>query len=133
MATTFDEWLRALATSGRLWPVPVVIDRGLPFSYPLVLAGDWTGAEMTSALRRHPDDADVEVALTVSAPAFDAAAARTTFTLSLTEAQTAALPADPAGEAVVRLAWDVLFEPAGLSKARLTGRDVIVLGKVTNG
>lgn len=130
--TTFDPWLRQLAAAGRLAPEGLTIDRGLPFVWRFALAGDWTGADVVSSLRAEPDGFALVATFATANQGYASATGRTTFSLALTAAQTAALPTDPAGEAVVPLAWDVIFTPSGGAAQRLFGGAATVLGKVTN-
>lgn len=134
MKTTFDDWLRQLAATGRANPArSVTIDRGLPFTWPLALAGDWSSATLASSLRSDPDAGGAPVAsLSASAGSYDENAGLTTFELSLTAGETNALPADDDGDALVMLALDVLITPAGSAQQRLFAIKAIVAGKVTD-
>ncbi|MGX7926450.1 hypothetical protein ACWPMX_07740 [Tsuneonella sp. HG094] len=132
--TTFEEWLRQLRAAGKLAPNGINIDRGLPFAWTFALGGDWTGATIASSLRLDPDAAGATVEdFTCSNDGYDADADATEFTLALTDAETAALIADTDGDALVQLAWDVVFTPSGGDTMRLMGGIATVTGKVTNG
>lgn len=132
MATTFDTWLAALAAAGKRAD-DINIDRGLPFSYTFAVEGDWTGATVESDLRVQPDAGTVlSPSFTASSASYHAGTDLTSFTLSMAALDTAALPGDQTGEAVTRLAWDVLFTPSGGSKMRLMGAVANVLGEVTD-
>lgn len=130
--TTFDEWLRQLRAAGKLAPNGINIDRGVPFTWTFALGGDWTGATIASSLRLAPDANGATVAnFTVSNDGVVGGA--TEFTISLTNVQTAALTADTDGDALVQLAWDVLFTPSGGTKMRLFGGVATIAGEVTSG
>ena len=129
--TTFDQWLAALAAAGKR-AADINIDRGIAFSYTFAIEGDWTGATVESDLREHPDTGSVLESMTASAASYSAGTDLTSFTLSLAAAATATLPTDPTGDAVTRLAWDVLFTPSGGSKMRLMGAVANVIGEVTD-
>lgn len=129
MDTTFDPWLKELEAAKK-GPVELRIDRGLPFRYVMALQLDLTGAVFTAALRTEPDAGVAPlVSFTVTS---GVAAGVTTVTLALTKEQTAALPADGDGDALVALAFDLLVVPAGGTQSRLLGGTAIVSGKVTN-
>lgn len=133
MATTFDAWLRALAAAGkgRLPPLGINIDRGLPFEETLVFGGEWAGAALSASLRVEPDAPGSTIAdFTVSAPVVYGG--YTGFTLTLTKEQTAALPESGAADALAQLAFDVLFTPSGGTQRRAFGGVATVSGKVTN-
>lgn len=132
MATTFDTWLAELRAAGKLADT-LYIDRGLPFEWIFAVEGDWTGASIESSLRVQPDTGSVVETFTATNEGYNAGIDGTEFKLALIAADTAALPAaDPVGEGVARLAWDVLFTPSGGSKMRLMGADAAVLGEVTD-
>ena len=128
--TTFDAWLAELAKAQK-GPVTLQIDRGIPFVYSLALDGDWTGSALIGSIRLAPDTVDpVLVSFTVSGPTVVDDV--TSFTLSLTKTQTAALPADNDADGVSQFAYDLLFTPDGGTEQRLFGGVAVVKGKVTN-
>lgn len=131
MTTTFEPWLRQLAAAGKR-AADLNIDRGLPVNYSFALVGDWTGATVESALRAQPDAGAVVETFAAANNGYDADNDATIFTLTMAAGDTAALPADASGEAVTRLAWDVLFTPDGGEKLRLFGAVAIVTGEVTD-
>lgn len=132
--TTFDDWLRQLRAAGKLAPNGINIDRGLPFTWTFALGGNWTGANVASSLRLDPDGTGSIVEdFATSNNGYNAGLNATEFTLSLSAAETAALPVDGDGDGLVQLAWDVLFTPSGGTKMRLLGGVATVAGKVTNG
>lgn len=127
--STFDAWVRQLAAT-RKGPAPMQIDRGLPFSARFVIGAPMAGS-VSAAIRLAPDAGGaVLVAFTASAVTVEGDYAE--FTLSLTKVQTAALPADTDGDALVELAYDVLFTPTGGTQTRLFGGVATVAGKVTD-
>lgn len=129
--TPFDDWLQQLAAAKKgPWPIP--IHRGLPFEYVIALEGNWTGSTLIGGLRLSPDAPDpVLVSFTVTGPVVVASVS--TFTLSLTKVQTAALPSDAEADGVVELVYDLLFTPSGGTQQRLFGGVANLIGKVTNG
>lgn len=131
--TTFDEWLRQLRAAGKLAPNGINIDRGMPFAWTFALGGNWTGATIASSLRLAPEAEPVVANFTAANEGYDAGADATTFTISLSGAQTAALTADTDGDALVRLAWDVLLTPSGGTTMRLLGGVATIAGEVTSG
>lgn len=130
-ATTFDTWLAALAAAGKRGN-DINIDRGLPFKWEFALRGDWTGATVASALRVQPDAGTPVETFTGANEGYDAETDLTLFSLTMPAVDTAALPADQTGEAVTRLAWDVLFTPSGGTQMRLFGAIANVTGEVTD-
>ena len=133
MTTTFEVWQRELAAAGNLVPDGIRIDRALAYNWEFALEGDWTGATAASALRVQPDaGSPLPQTFTITNDGYDAVNAITLFTMTMSATDTAALPADPSGEAVVRLAWDVLLTPDGEDEFRLMGGIATVIGEVTD-
>lgn len=134
--TPFEPWLRQLAATGQRVPDALCpqIDRGLQCLYRFTLEGNWASATVHSSLRLDPDASGATIVdFTCVNEGYDAAAGMTTFLLFLSSAETTALPPDSDGDALVQLAWDVLFQPSGGANARLFGGVATVRGKVTNG
>lgn len=128
--TTFDPWLQQLREAQK-GPVTLQIDRGLPWQYSLALQADYTGATLKGSIRLTPDTPDPTLAdFTVSGPVV--ADGVSTFTLSLTKTQTAALPSDTDRDGVSEFAFDLLITPDGGIEQRLFGGVAVVKGKVTN-
>lgn len=128
--TTFDPWLAQLRAAQK-GPVTLQIDRGLPFVYSFALQADYTGSSLIGSIRLNPDAIDPTLAdFTVSGPTVTDGV--TTFGLSLTKTQTAALPADTDVDGVSEFAFDLLFTPDGGTQQRLFGGVAVVKGKVTN-
>lgn len=135
MTTQFDDWLRQLAVA-KQGPVSINIDRGHPFEWSFALAGDWTGAAIASSLRLYPDAAGSTVEdFTASGPVVETTDTGdfTAFTLSLSASETAGLTPPNPGEALVQLAYDVLFTPSGGIEQRIFGGCATISGKVTDG
>lgn len=129
MKTPFDIWLRELGAAGKLVKRGIRIDRGVPFAWSFALAGDWTSATIKSALRLNPDAGEpIEEFSCSNDGMIDEA---TVFTIALTADETGALPFDGTGEAVTRMAWDILFTPPGGDELRLLGGAASVVGEVT--
>jgi hypothetical protein len=92
---------------------------------------DVSADTFTASIRLSPDAAGstlADFAVMVGAYAND----ETPLTLTLTAAQTAALPADEDGDSLVELVFDILRTPQGLSEpGRFAGGNIYVSGKVT--
>ncbi len=129
MNTTFDPWLRQLAAAGK-GPAALHIDRGLPFSARFVLNAPFPGATVSASLKLRPDAAGAALAA-FTASAVTVEGDYSAFTLSLTDSQTAALPADDDGDGLAQVAFDVLFTPAGGTLKRLFGGVATIAGKVS--
>jgi len=131
MASTFEAWLRQLAAA-RQGPVAMQIDRGVAFRTRLVVGAPLSGAVLAGSLRLAPDAGGAVLAsFTCGAAEIDGD--YTGFAVTLTSVQTAALPADTDGDALVELAFDFLLTPSGGTQKRLFGGVATVAGKVTNG
>lgn len=124
----WDEWLAALKAAGRggAHLPQLTIDRGLAYSKVIAFAADLSGDTITAALRASPDAASVLVDFTVAVGAYTGGT--TEVTLSLTSAQTAALPADSDLDGVEEFPFDLLR-----NGARLLAGTIKIAGKVTNG
>ena len=132
MTTTFDDWLRALAAGGK-GPISLTgAMRGLAWSAPVELAGDWTGAVLTGAMRSMPDAASVLADFTVSGPVV--AGGTSTWTIGLAAGSgagsTGALPADGDGDGVVYLPFTLILTPSGLDAELLLGGTFTLIGEV---
>jgi hypothetical protein len=139
MQTAFDDWLQQLAAAGKGGAsltdseVPTAT-RGLAFTYPIVMAGDWTGGTIAASIRATPDAATALVTLTVSSASYDSVTGYTTWTASLASGtganSTGALPADTDGDGVETFPISFLFTPSGGTQSLLFGAPFILLGKV---
>ena len=130
MTTTFEPWLRALEGAGK-GPFTCTIFRGQPFAFSWTVTGDYTGATYKGSLRLQPDAAGATL-VDFTTAALVIAGGQTTFKISLTKAQTAALPADGEGDGVVELATTILWTRSGVPEEMLMGGTALVLGKVTD-
>lgn len=139
MKTTFDPWLQQLAAAGK-GGIALAADeiptatRGLAFSYPIVLEGDWTGATIAAVIRSSPDAASALATLTVSSASYDSVSGFTTWTASLASGtganSTGSLPADTDGGGVEAFPISFLMTPSGGAEFLLFGGAFILLGKV---
>lgn len=129
MATTFDEWLRALARAGK-GPATLYCDRGVAFVCMLAVGADLTGASLRGEVRASPNSTGTALA-TFAVSAFSLAGGQTSFTISLTKAVVNALPAPSDGSGVADLVFDLLWTPSGGVEQRLFGGIFKVIGQVT--
>lgn len=137
MTTTFDTWLATLARAGKYVPPDGLTPatRGLAWSAPIELAGDWTGATLTGFIRSAPDAADPPMAtFTVSALTYDAGDDVTVWTVSLASGSgtdsTGSLASDSDGDGVEALPCAFYLTPAGGDNELLFGTAFTVTGKV---
>lgn len=139
MPTTFDTWLRELAAAGKGGSALSSVDippatRGMAWSMPILLQGDWTGGTMAASIRSEPDAASVLVTLTVSSASYDSGTDFTTWTASLASGtgsnSTGALPADTDGDGVETFPISFLLTPSGGTESLLFGGAFTLLGKV---
>lgn len=137
--SSFDDWLRALAAAGKGGAsvsdteMPAAT-RGLAWSIPIVLPGDWTGAAIVGAIRSTPDASTALVDFAMTGPTYDAGAGTTTWTAALAAGtganSTGVLPADTDGDGVTELPISFLFTPSGGAQELLFGAKFTVFGKV---
>lgn len=130
------EWLRALRAARRGpvgesdgWPSAT---RGLAWSAPVAIAGDWTGASLEGTISSSPDAESPLATFSVSGPVV--ADGWSTWTLSLAAGtgadSTGALPADVDQDGVVRLPFMVRITPDGGDQQLLFGGLFTVVGAV---
>lgn len=107
MNTPFTEWLKLLAQA-RKGPVtlPVAV-RGQAYTHNIVIEGNWTSATLLGSVRAAPDSDSSLATFTIGSPVFDAGA--TAWVISLSSAQTAALPVDGDGDGVELLPYDFIL------------------------
>lgn len=139
MKTTFDDWLQQLAAAGKGGALLSPIDlppatRGLAWSLPIALAGDWSTAALAGAIRSAPDAVTALATLTIAGGTFDIGSGYTTWTASLTSGtganSTGALPADTDGNGVETFPISFLITPSGGSQSLLFGGAFSLVGKV---
>jgi len=139
MATSFDEWLQQLAAAGKGGSALSLIDlppatRGLAWSLPILLQGDWTSGAIAAVIRATPDAASALATLTVSSASYDAVTGFTTWTASLASGtgsnSTGVLPADTDGNGIEAFPISFLITPSGGSQSLLFGGAFTLLGKV---
>jgi hypothetical protein len=130
MSGQFTDWLNQLALDNK-GPVRFrSITRGLPWvgdvvSYP----GDVMTATLEMDIRAAPNAPSKLVDVTVGAPTL--VGGRTVWPLSLTAAQTAALPMEGDGSGVAEFPIDAVLTPSGSSAQRLFGGIIPVSGFIT--
>lgn len=139
MATEFDDWLRALAATGKggasltLEDIPAAI-RGEYWNWPVQLAGDWTTAAITGTIRAAPDAPTALATITFSAGTYDPNAGVTTWFGSLAAGtganSTGSLPADVDGDGIIELPIAVYLTPSGGNRQLLLGGKFTLTGKV---
>lgn len=133
MKTSFDTWLSAMAEGGKggsaLGPtdIPQFV-RGLAWTMPVALPGNWSGSTIGATISSGPDAGTALATAAVSAGSYDPDTQYTTWTLSLPG--NTAFPADADGNGVE--CWPILitFTPAGGSTMPLLGGAFTVVGKV---
>lgn len=139
MPTPFDDWLQALAAAGKGGSALTAQDipsatRGLPWSMPIVLQGNWTGATITAAIRAAPDAGSALATLTVTSASYNSSTGYTTWTASLASGSgansTGSLPADTDGNGVEMFPISFLMTPSGGTEFLLFGGALTLLGKV---
>lgn len=121
MQTPFDEWLRSLRGDGKLAENIPAATRGLAWSEPVVIEGDWSTAALEGTLRLMPGDATAQATLTVGSGTYDAGADETTFVASLAGATTGGLPADDDFDGLSVFAMSLRLTPSGENKITLFG------------
>lgn len=118
METTFDDWLLALKRSGK---GPIQLDaatRGLAWSQPFTLAGDWHTAAVEGGVTDSPGNAEI-ASFTISALTYDSVTGKTSWTASL--ASTSGLPADDDLDGVTYLPFALRLTPSGGAKDVMVG------------
>jgi hypothetical protein len=130
MSGQFTDWLNQLALD-RKGPVRFrSIARGLPWAGDVVsFPGDVTTATLEVDIRAAPNAPSKLVDVTVGAPSL--ISGRTVWALSLTAAQTAALPLEGDGSGVAEFPIDAVLTLSGGTAKRLFGGIIPVSGFVT--
>lgn len=132
MQSTRQEWLTQMKWDGHAGRQLTSIPRGLDWSVTLNFGIDWSADSFFMSLREEPDAPDpTTVDVTINVGAYSGGV--TPVTLSLTAAQTAALPADDNGDDLKELFYDILRQTGGAgAKRRIMAGNIYVSGKVTN-
>jgi hypothetical protein len=139
MATTFDDWLRALAAAGKGGSLLSTTDlppatRGLAWSLPIQIQGDYSAATLVGAIRATPDAASALATVAIASPAYNSSTNYTTWTASLASGtgsnSTGALPADTDGNGIEAFPISFLITPSGGTQSLLFGGAFTLLGKV---
>jgi hypothetical protein len=139
MATAFDEWLQQLAAAGKGGSALSTRDippatRGLAWSMPIVLAGDWTSGTIAASIRSAPDAGSALATVSMTSASYDPVTGQTTWTASLASGtgsnSTGVLPADTDGNGVETFPISFLLTPSGSTQSLLFGGAFTLLGKV---
>lgn len=127
--TQWMDWLRQLATAGK-GPVPISdVVRGQAWQWGVNLDADFTGASLAGYVRAAPDaSGDPLATFTVSGPVV--ANGMTRFTVSLSAAATAALPADGDGDGVEAWPYMLFLTPSGGTAELLIGGLMTLIGRI---
>lgn len=129
MAGQWNDWLgtlRAAGKGGQRLP-QLTIDRGLDYSKVLAFGADLSADTITATMRASPDAGGAALAeFTVAVGSYSGGV--TEVTISLTDTQTAALPADSDADGVEEFVFDLLR-----NGQRLLAGTIPIAGKVTNG
>ena len=130
--STRPDWLLQMKQDGHAGRELRSIPRGLDWELTLNFGDDWSADEFFISLREEPGAPDpVTATVTVSVGSYTSGV--TPVTLSLTAAQTAALPADDNSDGLKELFYDILRQTGGTgSKRRIMAGNVFVSGKVTS-
>lgn len=128
MTTQFDTWLQTLG--GLRADMPMTV-RGLAISHTVTFPGNVTTATLTGSVKAAPDATSELAVFTVGAPSFNAGTNLTTWAVSLTGAQTGALPVDADGDGRVDLIFDFILTLSGGTPQRIFGGLFPVSGFVT--
>ena len=132
--TAIDDWLQALAAAGKGGTSVTSADvppatRGIAYSLPMVLAGDWTGATISGSISASPDAASPLATFTVSSASYDSGTGMTTWTASLTGSAVTGLPADTDGNGTEQFPAMFRITPSGGAETLLFGCVFTVIGK----
>jgi hypothetical protein len=136
--TTFDDWLTAMAAAGKggsaLAGLITPAIRGLKWTLPVRLQGNYTTATLTGFVRAAPDAASPLATITVGSPTYDSGTGYTTWIASLASGtgsnSTGSLPVDGEGDGVVSLPAAFHITPSGGDEDILFGFEFKLLGKV---
>lgn len=124
MTNQFQTWLNTLGPLRADMPMTV---RGLAISHEVTYPGDVTTATLTGSVKANPDVESELAVFTVGTPVF--AGGLTRWAISLTGAQTLALPPGPDGR--TNLVYDFLLSLSGDTPHRIFGGLFPVSGFVT--
>lgn len=126
MATQYDTWLSTLGSLRADMPMTV---RGKAILHEVTYPGDVTTATLSGSVKAAPDSATELAVFTVGTPVFSGGL--TAWPVSLSAAQTGGLPSDAAGDGLIVLIYDFVFNLAGDDPQRLFGGLFPVSGFVT--
>lgn len=133
--STWEDWLQKLARDGkgglggRGRPEIRAIDRGLDYEYIFAIEADLSADTLTASIKASPDAGSSLADFTVAIGSYTND--MTEVTLSLTDAETAALPSDTDFNGLEEMVFDILWTPLGGVEQRLMGGVIYVSGKVT--
>lgn len=126
MTTPYTDWLASLGTSRADMPMQT---RGLELNHVIKYPGDVTDATLIGSVKVAPDSPASLANFIIAAPTFDGT--NTSWVVSLSESQTASLPADGNGDGLTYLLFDFLLTLSGGSAQRLFGGLLPVSGFIT--
>lgn len=124
--TQFPEWLYALG--GRRVDMPTA-DRGFSVEHTITFPGNVTTATLAGTIKVSPDATVEEATWSIETPSF--ADGVTSWVVSLTGVQTAALPADANGDGVECFLYDFILTLSGGEPRRIMGGIFPLAGFVT--
>jgi hypothetical protein len=127
----YTDWLKSLGPlradlPGPGMPMPV---RGLTVSHTMTYPGNVTTATIAGSVKASPDATAELAVFTIGSPVF--ADGKTTWPISLSGAQTAALPADTDGNGEETFIYDLLLTLSGGTPQRIAGGLFSISGFVT--
>lgn len=123
----WSDWLRELRAA-RKGPADLpAATRGLAWSHPVVLEGDWTGSVLEGSVSVSPRDTHTPLkTFTVTGPVV--ASGWSTFTISLSSGDVSGLPTDADLNGEIKLPYMLRLTPSGGAKETLIGGIFTVLG-----
>ena len=116
MTTQYNTWLKTLGPLRADMPMTV---RGQAISHTVTYPGDVTTATLAGSVKASPDATSELAVFTVGTPSFNSGTNLTTWAVSLTGAQTGALPVDADGDGRTDLIYDFLLTLSGGTAQRI--------------
>jgi hypothetical protein len=126
----YQTWLGTLGTRRADMPAAEQV-RGLPISHTITFPGNVTTATLEGAVKASPDATAELATFTIGTPSFDAGTGLTSWVVSLSDAQTLALPADTEGDGIETFIYDFVLTLSGGSPERIMGGLFPLSGFVT--
>lgn len=131
MISQWTTWLRRLAADGHGGVSLPAIVRGLSYPLTIKIPLDVTADAFTGSVAISPDAEEPLEEFAVSIGAWDGT--YTPVTLTLSQAQVAALPADGDFDGLEEVVFDILRTPSGSHQRRYLAGNIPISGKVTDG